>query len=131
MMEEKDSKLIFSENLKRLMDKNEKRQSDLVNDLSIKQSTLSDWLNAKKFPRIDTVEKLATYFGVKKSALIEKYIPNQKQTYYLDPEVAELADQLHKNPELRILFDASKKLTKEDIQFVRDMVDRMKREEGH
>lgn len=61
---------------------------------------------------------------------LEAHEEEPKQTYYLDPEVAELADQLHKNPELRILFDASKKLTKEDIQFVRDMVDRMKREEG-
>ena len=60
---------------------------------------------------------------------LEAHEEEPKQTYYLDPEVAELADQLHKNPELRILFDASKKLTKEDIQFVRDMVDRMKREE--
>ena len=55
---------------------------------------------------------------------------NPHPTYYLDPEVAELADQLHKNPELRILFDASKKLTKEDIQFVRDLVDRMKKDDG-
>ena len=61
---------------------------------------------------------------------LEAHEEEPKQTYYLDPEVAELADQLHKNPELRILFDASKKLTKEDIQFVRDLVDRMKRDEG-
>lgn len=61
---------------------------------------------------------------------LEAHEEEPKQTYYLDPEVAELADQLHKNPELRILFDASKKLTKEDIQFVRDLVDRMKKDDG-
>lgn len=61
---------------------------------------------------------------------LEAHEEEPKQTYYLDPEVAELADQLHKNPEMRILFDASKKLTKEDLQFVMDMVNRMKKDDG-
>lgn len=48
--------------------------------------------------------------------------------YYLNSEIADMVDQLHKNPEMRILFDASKKLTKDDLQFIIDMIKRMKRD---
>lgn len=74
-MPEDEAKKIFAENLNRLMQINNKKQGDLSNDLQIKQTTLSDWINAKKFPRIDKIELLANYFHVKKSDLIEKYNP--------------------------------------------------------
>ncbi|MEA4835155.1 MAG: helix-turn-helix transcriptional regulator [Anaeromusa sp.] len=54
----------------------------------------------------------------------------ERPSYYLDPEVAEMANELHKNPEMRILFDASKKLTKDDLRFVTEMVNRIRKEEN-
>ena len=55
---------------------------------------------------------------------------NLNDGYYNDGEVAALAEQLRTNPELRILFDASKNLKKEDIEFVTDMIRRLKIKEG-
>ena len=49
--------------------------------------------------------------------------------YYLDEETAEIAQEVYDRPELRILFDASRKASKEDIQFVVEMIDRMARKE--
>lgn len=54
----------------------------------------------------------------------------EEESYYIDPEVAEMANELHKNPEMRILFDASKKLTKDDLRFVTEMVNRIRKEEN-
>ena len=91
----------------------------------------------------DKIEALAKIYEVSPSFLMGWQLPRrvnrsqgcdeegEYQSYYLDPEVAELANEIHKNPDMRILFDASKKLTKEDLQFVMDMVNRMKRDEGH
>ena len=124
------NKEIFSKNLKYYIERAGKDRSQVCEDLGFKYSTFTDWINGNKYPRIDKIEMLANYFGIQKSALIEERSTAKVPCYYLDPEVAELADQLHKNPELRILFDASKKLTKEDIQFVRDLVDRMKKDDG-
>ena len=45
--------------------------------------------------------------------------------YYLDPEAAELAEFLHKNPDYKVLFDASRNVKPEDIEFVCQMIDRM------
>lgn len=66
-----DIKSIFSGNLKRLMDENLKSRRDLSDALGISYYTITDWVNGKKYPRMDKVEKLADYFGVQKSDLIE------------------------------------------------------------
>lgn len=49
--------------------------------------------------------------------------------YYLDEETAGIAQEVYDRPELKILFDASRKASKEDIQFVVEMIDRMARKE--
>lgn len=55
---------------------------------------------------------------------------NQKhQEYYLNPETAKLAQEIHDDPELRILMDASRDLEPEDIRFVVDLVKKLKLKE--
>ena len=46
-------------------------------------------------------------------------------TYYLNPEARDMAQFLYDNPEYKVLFDASRKVKPEDIQFVKEMIDRM------
>jgi len=57
-------KMRFSKNLKEIMNKHCKSQGDLVRDLNFRQATVSDWLNGKKYPRMDKIEKLANYFNI-------------------------------------------------------------------
>lgn len=38
--------------------------------------------------------------------------------YYDDPHVSEYAEMVRQNPDLRLLFDASKDMSKDDIDFV-------------
>ena len=47
------------------------------------------------------------------------------ESYYLNAEAKEYAQFLFDNPEYRVLFDASRKVKPEDIDFVRKMIDRM------
>ena len=46
------------------------------------------------------------------------------ESYYLDEDAREAAEFLHKNPDYKVLFDASRKVKKEDIEFVKQMLDR-------
>lgn len=62
---------IFSKNLKYYMMLNNKDRYDICNALNIPYTTFSDWYNGKIVPRIDKIEKLANYFGINKSDLIE------------------------------------------------------------
>ena len=44
--------------------------------------------------------------------------------YYLDDEAREMAEFMHKNPRYKVLFDAVRNVSAEDIDFVRQMIDR-------
>ena len=48
------------------------------------------------------------------------------QEYYIIDEAREMAEFLFKNPEYKVLFDASRKVKKEDIEFVKQMIDRVR-----
>ena len=67
-----DNKEIFSINLKRLMEQKGVSRQDLSKVLGVSYFTISDWVNGKKYPRMDKVEMLAAYFGILKSDLIEE-----------------------------------------------------------
>ena len=50
---------------------------------------------------------------------------DDKQAYYLDSDTAAMAEEYHKRPEMKILFDASRKATKEDIEQVANILKKM------
>lgn len=68
----KNQKEIFSKNLKKWLSIRHKTQTDIVESLKISASTVSDWCNGKKFPRIDKIEMLADFLNIYKSDLIEE-----------------------------------------------------------
>lgn len=43
-------------------------------------------------------------------------------SYYLNPKARDMAQFLFENPEYKVLFDASRKVKPEDIQFVKEMI---------
>ena len=66
------NKDIMASNIKYYMSKYDIDRNKLCADLDLKYMTVSDWINAKSYPRIDKIEMLANYFGVKKSDLVEQ-----------------------------------------------------------
>lgn len=67
-----DNKNIFASNLKKYMEMHKKTRREVSDALGVSYYTFSDWVNGKKYPRMDKVEKLAAYFGILKSDLIEE-----------------------------------------------------------
>lgn len=118
------NKEIMAKNIKKYMAIKGVNQTEMCNALGFKFMTLSDWLHAKTYPRIDKIELMANYFGVSKSDLVEDRA-EEEQHYYLDDEAREAAEFLFNNPDYKVLFDASRKVKKEDIEFVRQMIERM------
>jgi len=64
-------RLIFIKNLKRYMDVFQMNQVDLATRMQVNKSVISSWLSGTRYPRMNTVEKLATIFHIEKSDLIE------------------------------------------------------------
>ena len=71
-MSDLGNKEIFSKNLQYYMNINNKDRNEVARDLEIPYSTLADWYNGNKYPRIDKIQLLADYFDIKKSDLVEK-----------------------------------------------------------
>ncbi len=100
-----DNKSIFAKNLKRQMELKGKNRREVCAALGFSYYTFSDWVNGKKYPRMDKVEMLADYFGVQKSDLIEEQ--KEKPTVQ-DGELSEakrkLIDKIKKLPEDQVLL---------------------------
>lgn len=77
-MAEDKYKTIFSNNLRYYLEMNNKTQTDLVNDLNLSSSTVSNWCTAQKLPRMNKVQMLADYFGIEKSDLLEDKSKNKE-----------------------------------------------------
>lgn len=123
-MSDLGNKKIMAQNIQRLMDSRGIDRNKICADLGFKYTTFTDWVKGKTYPRIDKIEMMANYFGVSKSELVEAHNPNEG--YYTDPEVAEYANKLKNNPDMRLLFDAAEDMTKDDIDYVVDLINRLK-----
>lgn len=66
------NKQIMADNIAYYMSVKGVDRNQLCDDLNFKYSTVSEWLAAKKYPRIDKIEIMAAYFGITKSDLIEE-----------------------------------------------------------
>ncbi len=129
-MSEADYRAIFVQKLTYYMSLNGKNQMDLMNDLALSSSTVSSWCTGKKLPRMDKIQMLADYFHIEKSDLLENKDSTAEQpVYYLNDDAREMAQFLYDNPDYKVLFDASRKVKKEDIEFVKQMLDRFRSEE--
>lgn len=128
-MSEEDYKKIFSKNLNYFMELNEKTQMDIINDLGFNKSSVSTWCNGTRLPRMDKVDTLAKYFGIKRSDLIEDKSSQHDNGYYFNKETAQVAQEIFENKELRVLFDAARDATPDDLRTTYDMLMALKRKE--
>lgn len=66
------NKNIMAKNIDKHMKKRGISRRKLSADLGISYTTVTDWINAKTYPRIDKIEMMANYFGINKSDLVEE-----------------------------------------------------------
>lgn len=116
----------FNERLRELRTKRELSQQQLAIALGISKSAISMYEIGEREPDFETLETIADFFNVDMNYLLGD---DNKSTYYLEPEAARIAQEVQARPELKILFDASRNVSADDLKFVIDMVDRLKKDE--
>ncbi|MGN1205511.1 MAG: helix-turn-helix domain-containing protein [Eubacterium sp.] len=101
-------------------------QDELANKLDVSRSTIGMYENGSREPDYETLEAIADFFNVDTDYLLGRTTKTTvlPEHYYLDDDAREAAEFLHKNPDYKVLFDASRKVKKEDIEFVKQMLDR-------
>lgn len=73
------NKAIFSKNLKYYIEQSGKDRRELADIWGFPYSTVTEWINGRKYPRIDRIEIMADYFGILKSDLIEEKMTEEKE----------------------------------------------------
>ena len=125
-MADEEQKRIFSKNLNKYLSLSHKSQKEVADAIGVSPQTFNTWCQGIALPRMGKVQLLADYFGIGKSDLIDEKEDSPIDHYYLNEDAREMAQFMFENPEYKVLFDASRKVKKEDIAFVKEMIDRMR-----
>ena len=100
-------------------------QSELAEKLGISASTVSMYEVGRRQPDFETEEKIADFLNTDLNTLRGRDNESEQPTYYLDKESSDAAQFLFDNPEYKVLFDASRKVKPQDIQYVADLINRV------
>lgn len=87
----------------------------------IRTSSLSGWKAGKFTPKQEKLKKIADYFGVSIEYLMTGEEPEEKEGYYINPNTADMAQQIYENKDLRLLFDVAKDVTPEQLKLLHDL----------
>lgn len=100
-----EQKNIFAKNLMYWLKERGKTQTDLMKDLALSSSTVSDWCNAKKYPRMDKIQMLADYLSINKSDLTEsKEVLEDEKAFFRVMKDAQAKGYSPKDIQLAIEF---------------------------
>ena len=143
-MSDELQKKIFSENLNRLLQDREKTQSEVAKEIDVSPQTFNTWTQGIAIPRMGKIQRLADYFHVEKSALVDEQkkgfieaisfvntnTPQETVSYYTNPETAKVAQEIFDNADLRILFDAAKDSSPEQLKLAAKVLREFKKKSG-
>lgn len=113
----------------KLRDAKGMKDADVARETGITKSTFSDWKNGRSNPKDAKLQKIADLFGVSVEYIRTGKEKEGGEKYYLNEETAEMAQALFENKDLRVLFDAAKDASPEDLKTTYDMLMALKRKE--
>ena len=131
----------FNENLRLLRKKNNMTQADLAKRIGISSSAVAMYERGEREPNIKTLKKMGSFFNVDMNFLLgmdndenekvyanvskkdsEEGVREESPVFYINADTKFLLE----NPEYKILFDAMKNIKKEDVDFVKKMIEKIK-----
>ena len=105
-------------------------QQELANAINMNVSVLNRIEKGTRPIRDDELVRIARALQVSTDYLLGTSRELARDSgYYHDPEVASIANEMKENPDIRVLFDATRGLKKESIEEVRRFVEFQKAKE--
>ncbi len=109
------NKSVFAKNLQRQMDLHGKSRRDVCAALGFSYYTFSDWVNGKKYPRMDKVEMLADYFGILKSDLIEEKTEEHREMQRKNDILTDIVLRAQRDDEFSTAIEALYNMDREKL----------------
>ena len=120
------SKEVFAKNLTYYMENANKNQKEMAAIVGVSAPTFNEWLKAKKFPRIDKIEKLAQYFGILKSDLIEEKTEEHREMQKKNSTLAGLTVRMRKDEEFLSVVEIINELSPEQLASIKQVATLLK-----
>ena len=127
IMADEELRKEFAKRLNYYLERNGYNQADMARRMNVSTATTAKWCTGQTMPRVDKIQSLCNWLGVSKSDLLENdpEVSDDRPEYYFDPDARELAQFLYDNPDYKSLFEASRKVKREDIEFLKQMIDKI------
>ncbi len=120
---------IFSKKLRYYLEKYEMTQLELSKRLGVGTTSVYNWCNGIKTPRMDKVDAMCEIFHCKRSDLIED--KETSEEYYIDPDTRRIAQRIFEDSDMRTLFDIAKDMEPERLQAHINFMKSLKKSEEH
>ena len=95
--------------------------ADVSRGTGVADTTISSWKKGTYTPKTDKLQKIADFLGTTVDFLLTGECPK----YYVDDEAAQIAQEIFENPTMRILFDASRKVSPDNLEFLAQMAKKL------
>lgn len=89
------------------------QQKELAIAIGVSRPTVSEWESGKKDPSGERLKKLAAFFQVDELVVLGKGLADQNDQ---DDDLWEIREQLRRDPNMRVLFDAAAKASPEHLR---------------
>lgn len=103
---------------------------EVADRVGVGPSTVSRWESGNiANMRRDKISKLAKVLDLDPDVLTgygHAFVAETQNEYYTDPDVSRMANELKDRPDLRVLLDASRDLSKDDMFELIDIINKIK-----
>lgn len=113
----------MSKNLKFYIERSGKDRRELSEIWGFPYSTVTEWINGKKYPRIDRIEIMADYFGILKSDLIEEKTPEHRDMQKKNDALTDIVIRMRTDANFYSIIEGISKLNPEQLASVKQIVD--------
>lgn len=101
----KEQTEIFAKNLNRYLQEKRLTQKEVADAIGVTQQSMSFWMQGRNLPRMDKIQLLAEYLGVRYTDLICD-----------NPLEETLEEAFDRRPDMRMLFQVAKNCTPDEIE---------------
>lgn len=121
------NKDIMSKNLKYYIEKSGKDRKELAEIWGFPYSTVTEWINGRKYPRIDRIEVMADYFGILKSDLIETKTEEHIQMHKKNDTLSDVIVRMRTDDEFMSVVESLMSLDSEGLAVIKQMASALKK----
>lgn len=117
------NKETLSKNLKYYIERSGKERKELAEIWGFPYSTVTEWVNGRKYPRIDRIEIMADYFGILKSDLIEEKTKEREGVQKKAGAITDAVLRMKTDKEFLSLVESLCKLDADQVKSVSRLLD--------